>query len=282
MLKAKNVDITGGPILKSIILYAIPVIIGSLLQVLFNSADLMVLKQMSGDAAENATASVGATAVIVSFVVNTFVGLSAGTSVLFARAYGARNVKKTKLIVNTSIISAFVIGLIVSAILILSAYPFLRITKCPEQCVQSLPCLPTFYQSHPLAESITVQLLRIDAESLRNGKQLDIRHRARAILDPGYRAATNINSQQLKLTRELLLADLHPSAQLLQIAAYEVFAFSVYYPCHHSFSFGIFVLTQDTFYDILNSKILCPMTGQKENLAEKDQNGEDRSRKKDR
>ena len=47
MLRAKNVDITGGPILKSIVIYAIPIIIGTLIQQLFNAADLMVLFRSS-------------------------------------------------------------------------------------------------------------------------------------------------------------------------------------------------------------------------------------------
>ena len=60
MLRAKNVDITGGPILKSIVIYAIPIIIGTLVQQLFNAADLMVLSNMANEAEKDiVVASVG-------------------------------------------------------------------------------------------------------------------------------------------------------------------------------------------------------------------------------
>ena len=95
MLKSKNVDITGGPILKSIILYAIPVMIGSLIQVFFNAADLMIVGQMASEEVKDlVTASIGATSNIVNLLVNSFIGLSSGVSVLIARSLGLGDEKR--------------------------------------------------------------------------------------------------------------------------------------------------------------------------------------------
>lgn len=51
MLKTKNVDVTGGPLFKSIILYSFPIMFGSLIQVLFNAVDIIVLGNMADNIA---------------------------------------------------------------------------------------------------------------------------------------------------------------------------------------------------------------------------------------
>ncbi len=132
MFKSKNVDITGGPIIKSILLYSIPVMIGSLIQVLFNAADLMVVGQMTSD--DTATAAVGATASIVGLLVNSFVGLSAGVSVVLARSIGSNDNERTKIALNTSVITSFALGLLVCAICLFGSKPLLHVTDCPTEC----------------------------------------------------------------------------------------------------------------------------------------------------
>lgn len=133
MLKIKNVDITGGPIFKSIILYALPVMIGSLIQMLFNAADLLVLGNMAD---EIAFASVGATAAIIGLLVNSFVGLSAGVSVVLARCIGQKNDKRAGTVVSTSVITSVFLGIMITLLLLFSSGFFLRITECPEECVE--------------------------------------------------------------------------------------------------------------------------------------------------
>ena len=84
--KPKDIDVTGGPLLSSIVRYSIPVMLATFLQTLFNAVDIMVLGNMADKVA---VASVGATSVIVSLCVMAFVGLSAGTSILLSRYFGA-------------------------------------------------------------------------------------------------------------------------------------------------------------------------------------------------
>ena len=81
MLKAKTVDATKGSLLPAIIIYAIPLMISTLIQTLFNSIDLVVLRYAADG---TAVASVGATTTIIHLIVNTFIGLSGGSKILLA------------------------------------------------------------------------------------------------------------------------------------------------------------------------------------------------------
>ena len=131
MLKAKNIDITGGPLLKSIILYAVPVIIGALIQVSFNTADLLVLGNKGTDVD---FAAVGATSQIIILLVNTFVGLTSGVSSVLARCLGQKDDSRTKSVVNTAVITSAALGLLIALALFFSADFFLDATDCPLDC----------------------------------------------------------------------------------------------------------------------------------------------------
>ena len=134
MSKASRVDITRGPILKSILIYSLPIMAGSLIQVLFNAADLMVLGNMAGETADIAVASVGATSSIVNLLVTSFVGLSAGVSAVLARCIGQRDEARASRVVSTSVISALALGAILSVVAVLLSGTMLEVTECPEDC----------------------------------------------------------------------------------------------------------------------------------------------------
>ena len=76
------------PLFKSIWLYAIPVILSGVLQLLFNAADLVVVGQYCGSVS---VAAVGATGALINLIVNLFIGLSVGVGVTVATALGAGN-----------------------------------------------------------------------------------------------------------------------------------------------------------------------------------------------
>lgn len=129
--KTKDIDATEGALLSKFIMYSIPLAIGSIIQTLFNAADMIVLGNFASSVA---VASIGATSHIVNLLVNTFIGLSGGTQVILARAYGEKNKKKIGDIVNTSLIVATVLGLSLTVIGMLCSGWFLDITKCPKDC----------------------------------------------------------------------------------------------------------------------------------------------------
>ena len=75
-----------GPLIKSVILYALPLVATGLLQLLYNAADMIVVARFAGG---TALAAVGSNGPLVNLIVNIFVGLSVGASVIISRFYGA-------------------------------------------------------------------------------------------------------------------------------------------------------------------------------------------------
>lgn len=132
MLKAKNVDILHGKLLKMILIYSIPIILVGLIQNLFNAVDIMVLSLVSSD---EAVASVGATSTIISLLVNSFFGLSSGVKIVLARLIGEGQEKNVKKTVSTAMLSSLCLGVIVGVVGFILAPSFLRITKCPPECI---------------------------------------------------------------------------------------------------------------------------------------------------
>lgn len=132
MASKSKVDITGGPIVKSVIIYAIPIILGTLVQVGFNAADLMVVGKMGS---EVAVASVGAVSPIVNLLINSFVGLSAGVNAVLARCIGGGDERRSSRVINTSIIFSVLFGLVLMGSCMLFSKPLLKVTNCPEDCL---------------------------------------------------------------------------------------------------------------------------------------------------
>jgi len=131
MTKIKHVDATKGSLIPQIITYTIPILLNSLLQQIYNSVDTMVLGQM---ASSTAVAAVGASSYTFVFLVNFFVGCSAGVRVILSRYIGARNEEKIKRTVDTSLLLAVAFGVIAAVIGYVSIPWLMRVTKCPEEC----------------------------------------------------------------------------------------------------------------------------------------------------
>ena len=131
MFKRKNVDIVNGDLFKSIIIYAIPIMFIKLIQSLFNSVDIIVLGNVADT---NAVAAVGATGPIISLIVDTFFGISAGARIVLARLVGEGSVMRVKKTVSTSLITATALGTVIAIVGIVFAEWFLVVSKCPAEC----------------------------------------------------------------------------------------------------------------------------------------------------
>ena len=125
-----HIDMTHGPLLGKIILFAIPLILTNALQLMFHAADLIVLGQF---AAPEAMAAVGATNGLTTFMLNLFFGLATGVNVLTARYAGARDGRNIARTVHTSMSVAFYGGVVMALIGILISRPMLRLMATPEQ-----------------------------------------------------------------------------------------------------------------------------------------------------
>ena len=89
-----------GPLLPSVIRYTIPIVLTSVLQLLFNAADLIVVGKFCGSVSVGA---VGATGSLTSLIVNLFVGLSIGGGVAVAHGIGSRNERQINEAVHTAV-----------------------------------------------------------------------------------------------------------------------------------------------------------------------------------
>ena len=129
-MKTKNQDMIQGPLLKNMILYTIPVVLTGALQLLFNAADLVVVGQYCGSISLGA---VGATGAVTSLIVNMFIGLSLGTGVTMAHAFGAREEENIHKTVHTALPAALISGLFLTVVGQLFCEPLLRLLGTPEE-----------------------------------------------------------------------------------------------------------------------------------------------------
>ena len=122
-------SMTEGPLFRNIISYTIPIILTSILQLLFNAADLVVVGRFCGSLSVGA---VGATGSLTTLLVNFFMGLSVGAGVAVAQAYGARDEEAVFETVHTVIPLALVCGVILTFIGVLFSEPLLRVMNTPK------------------------------------------------------------------------------------------------------------------------------------------------------
>ncbi len=128
----KSIDMTQGSILKNVIKFVIPLIIGNILQLLYNAADLIVVGRFAGS---NATASVGATGSVNNLIVNICIGLSVGAGVLVSRHVGAKNNEAVSRSVHTAMLLGIVSGVVSMIAGLLLSSPLLTILGTPKGVV---------------------------------------------------------------------------------------------------------------------------------------------------
>ena len=129
--KSYNVDVTKGNPLACIIAFAIPLIITNVLQTLFNAVDMMVVGSFSNE--PNAVGAIGNTAALCSLLVNLFLGISMGATVIVARYFGAKKDEDVSRSVHTTMALSVVLGVIVCVLGILLAEPVLLLINTPAE-----------------------------------------------------------------------------------------------------------------------------------------------------
>lgn len=127
-----RMDMTEGPLTTKIIKFTIPVMLTGILQLLFNTADVIVVGRFTG---KTALAAVGSTGSLINLLVSLFMGLSIGTNVLVARYQGAKDDKAVSETVHTSIALGIVGGLILLIIGVVATRPLLEIMATPEDVI---------------------------------------------------------------------------------------------------------------------------------------------------
>ncbi len=125
-------DMCHGPLVKKMILFTLPLIASSMLQLLFNAADVIVVGRFAGS---ESLAAVGSTGSLINLLVNLFIGLSIGANVVVARAIGAGESGGIRDTVHTAMTLSLIGGIILTIIGVpLSRYA-LEIMSSPEDVI---------------------------------------------------------------------------------------------------------------------------------------------------
>lgn len=126
----KKIDMLSGPLAWPLITYAVPIMLTSVLQLLFNAADLVVVGAYCGSFS---VAAVGATGAITNLIVNLFIGLSVGTGVAVAHGIGSREWEQVRNTVHTAVPMALVSGLFLTVLGVSLSGSILRAMGTPEE-----------------------------------------------------------------------------------------------------------------------------------------------------
>lgn len=133
MEKHYEIDMCSGSIPKKLLLFAIPLMCSSVLQLLFNAADIIVVGRFAGD---NSLAAVGSNTALINLLTNLFIGLSVGANVLAARYYGANKMNELSRTVHTSMAIGLISGLFLTAVGIIFAGYLLELMQTPQNVLE--------------------------------------------------------------------------------------------------------------------------------------------------
>ena len=132
MEKRYSLDMTKGPFLKKILIFSLPLMLTGLLQLAYNSADVIVVGRFVG---KEALAAVGSTGSLVNLFLNVFLGLSMGAGVMVARHIGERDEKTVHECVHTAMLMSVICGFFIGAVGFFASPLMLRLMAVPEDVI---------------------------------------------------------------------------------------------------------------------------------------------------
>ena len=132
MTKNKSMDMLHGPLFEKLMLLAVPIVLSSILQQLFNTADIAVAGKFISS---EAMAAVGSNAPVISLFISLVVGLSIGANVLVAIKIGQRKYLGAKAALQTAMSLALILGLGMAVLGVLVARPILGMMAAPADII---------------------------------------------------------------------------------------------------------------------------------------------------
>ncbi len=124
----RHIDMTSGPIMKNVLLFAVPLVLGNILQQFYTTVDTLVIGAYCGT---TSLAAVGTSAQPVEVVLCVFLGIGTGVSILVSQAIGAGDREKTKAICRTAVAFVWYCGFFVGILGFFAAPLILRIMQVP-------------------------------------------------------------------------------------------------------------------------------------------------------
>lgn len=128
-----KVDLIKGNILKSLIIFAIPLFISNVFQQLYNTMDTMIVGNFLGD---TSLAAIGACSAIYELLVGFALGIGNGLSIVTARSYGSNDKELLKKSVAGSVVIGIFVTVVIMIISQLFLFPLLKILNTPENIIQ--------------------------------------------------------------------------------------------------------------------------------------------------
>ncbi len=128
-MEGKNTDLTQGNIVKSIIWFSIPLLVGNLFQQLYNAVDSYVVGNYVGKAA---LAAVGASTPVINMLIGFFMGIATGAGVVIAQYYGANDIKRMRKSIHSSMALTLVMAMLLTIIGLVCTNPLLHAIGVPS------------------------------------------------------------------------------------------------------------------------------------------------------
>lgn len=163
----RNIDMCSGPLLNRILIFSLPIMAMYILQLMFNTADMVVVGRFSGS---KALAAVGATGSLINLIITLFMGLSVGTTVVVAQDCGADQKDAVSRSVHTSIAVSIIGGLIVMIAGLVLCKPLLELMGTPEDIIGlSVLYMKIYFISTPatMVYNFAAAILRAAGDSKR-------------------------------------------------------------------------------------------------------------------
>lgn len=166
-MKKNNIDMINGPIVPSIIKFAIPMLISGLLQILFNAADTIVVGRFAG---HTSMAAIGSTGSLTNLLVNLFMGISIGVNVVVARGIGMKDEKSVDLAIHTAITLSVLSGVGLAVIGFILSPTLLSLMDTPYDIIdKSVLYMRIIFIGQPfnLLYNFSSAILRADGDTKR-------------------------------------------------------------------------------------------------------------------
>ena len=125
-------DLTQGKVWRVITAFVFPLLIGNLLQQMYNLADSVIVGHFLG---KEALAAVSASFFIYYFIISFVIGIGSGITVVISQYYGAKQYDRVQLAFSSIIIFTVIIGVVLSVIGVVFAEQFFRLTQTPEDVI---------------------------------------------------------------------------------------------------------------------------------------------------
>lgn len=127
-----EIDMCNGTIMDKLISFALPLMVSSILQLLFNAVDIIVVGRFTGS---QALAAVGSTTALINMFVNLFIGVSLGANVLSARFYAAGKEREMSETVHTAMTFALISGIVMVFVGLFCARGALELMDTPADVI---------------------------------------------------------------------------------------------------------------------------------------------------